>query len=124
MEALKVEGTGYTPKIILDPAANLFEMSGRSLPEDVSAFYGPVIDWINNYAQSPNEKTVFEFRLTYYNTASSKLLLNIMSKLEDIVADDHDVLIKWYYPDDDEDLEEAGEEYADIVDVPFESIPY
>ena len=124
MEALKVEGSGYTPKITLDPAGNFFEISGRSLPEDVSAFYGPIIDWINNYAQSPNEKTVFEFRLTYYNTASSKLLLNIMSKLEDIVADDHDVLIKWYYPDDDEDLEEAGEEYADIVDVPFESIPY
>jgi hypothetical protein len=47
-----------------------------------------------------------------------------MSKLEDIVADDNEVLIKWYYPEDDEDLEEAGEEYADIVDVPFESIPY
>ncbi len=124
MEALKVEGTGYTPKVILDPASNIFEISGRSLPEDVSAFYGPIIDWINNYAQSPNEKTVFEFKLTYYNTASSKLLLNIMSKLEDIVADDNDVLIKWFYPDDDEDLEEAGEEYADIVDVPFESIPY
>ena len=124
MEALKIEGSSYTPKIILDPEGNLFELSGRSLPEDVSAFYGPIVEWINKYAQNPNEKTIFEFRLTYYNTASSKLILNIMSKLEDIVADDHDVLIKWYYPDDDEDLEEAGEEYADIVDVPFESIPY
>jgi hypothetical protein len=124
MEALRVEGSGYTPKVVLDPASNTFEISGRSLPEDVSAFYGPIIEWINNYAQNPNKKTVFEFKLTYYNTASSKLLLNIMSKLEDIVADDNEVLIKWYYPEDDEDLEEAGEEYADIVDVPFESIPY
>ncbi len=124
MEALRVEGSGYTPKVVLDPASNTFEISGRSLPEDVSAFYSPIIEWINNYAQSPNKKTVFEFKLTYYNTASSKLLLNIMSKLEDIVADDNEVLIKWYYPEDDEDLEEAGEEYADIVDVPFESIPY
>ncbi len=124
MEVLRVEGSGYTPKVVLDPASNTFEISGRSLPEDVSAFYSPIIEWINNYAQSPNKKTVFEFKLTYYNTASSKLLLNIMSKLEDIVADDNEVLIKWYYPEDDEDLEEAGEEYADIVDVPFESIPY
>ncbi len=124
MEALRVEGSGYTPKVVLDPASNTFEISGRSLPEDVSAFYSPIIEWINNYAQNPNKKTVFEFKLTYYNTASSKLLLNIMSKLEDIVADDNEVLIKWYYPEDDEDLEEAGEEYADIVDVPFESIPY
>ncbi len=124
MEALRVEGSGYTPKVVLDPANNTFEISGRSLPEDVSAFYSPIIEWINKYAQNPNKKTVFEFKLTYYNTASSKLLLNIMSKLEDIVDDDNEVLVKWYYPEDDEDLEEAGEEYSDIVDLPFESIPY
>ena len=26
--------------------------------------------------------------------------------------------------DDDEDMEEAGEEYADIVEVPFEQVSY
>jgi hypothetical protein len=28
------------------------------------------------------------------------------------------------YPDDDEDMEEAGEEYEDIVEVPFEQVSY
>ena len=45
-------------------------------------------------------------------------------KLEEMHEDGNEVLIKWFYPEDDEDMEEAGEEYADIVDVPFESISY
>jgi hypothetical protein len=60
----------------------------------------------------------------YFNTASSKLLLDILMKLEEIHEAGHDVLIRWHYPEDDEDMEEAGEEYSDIVDVPFEQVSY
>ena len=45
-------------------------------------------------------------------------------KLEDLYENGNDVLIKWYYPEDDEDMQEAGEEYADIVDSPFEQVSY
>ncbi|MBR2886883.1 MAG: SiaC family regulatory phosphoprotein, partial [Bacteroidales bacterium] len=74
--------------------------------------------------QNPLEKTVFNFKLEYFNTASSKLLLDVLLKLEDMYDAGHDVLVKWHYPDDDEDMEEAGEEYADIVEVPFEQVSY
>ncbi|MBQ5513471.1 MAG: SiaC family regulatory phosphoprotein, partial [Bacteroidales bacterium] len=60
----------------------------------------------------------------YFNTASSKLLLDILMKLEQLSEDGNDVLVRWYYPEDDEDMQEAGEEYSDIVDVPFEQVPY
>ena len=124
MEAIKILGSEDTPKIILDKNANQFEISGRSLPEDVAAFYEPVLEWLDEYAESPNPKTVFNFKLEYFNTASSKLLLDVLLKLEDMVDDGHEVLVKWHYPSDDEDMEEAGEEYADIVEVPFEQVPY
>ena len=70
------------------------------------------------------DKTVFTFKLVYFNTASSKLLLDILMKLEDMHENGKEVLIKWYFPEDDEDMEEAGEEYADIVDIPFEQVSY
>ena len=124
METIKIQGTEDTPRIILDADAELLEISGRSLPEDVSAFYEPVLNWLNEYAESPKEKTIFNFKLTYFNTASSKLLLDILMKLEELHEKGHDVLIRWHYPEDDEDMEEAGEEYADIVDVPFEQVGY
>ena len=124
METIKIQGTEDTPRIILDAEKELLEISGRSLPEDVSAFYEPVLNWLNEYAENPNDKTIFNFKLTYFNTASSKLLLDILMKLEELHEKGNDVLIRWHYPEDDEDMEEAGEEYADIVDVPFEQVAY
>ena len=124
METIKIQGTEDTPKIILDAENEIMEISGRSLPEDVSAFYEPVLNWLNEYAENPNKKTIFNFKLTYFNTASSKLLLDILMKLEEMHENNNDVLIRWHYPEDDKDMEEAGEEYADIVDVPFEQVSY
>ncbi len=124
METIKIQGTEDTPKILLDAENDILEISGRSLPEDVSSFYEPVLNWLNEYAENPKKKTIFNFKLTYFNTASSKLLLDILMKLEEMHEKGMDVLIRWHYPEDDEDMEEAGEEYADIVDVPFEQVAY
>ncbi len=117
-------GTDDTPSVTLDAANDLFEISGRSLPEDVTAFYAPILAWLDEYAGSPNAKTVFTFKLVYFNTASSKLLLDVLMKLEEIHSDGHEVLVRWCYPEDDEDMRDAGEEYADIVDIPFEQVSY
>ena len=75
METIKIQGTEDTPKVILDKENELMEISGRSLPEDVTAFYEPILNWLNEYSESPNKKTIFNFKLVYFNTASSKLLI-------------------------------------------------
>ncbi|HSA03950.1 MAG TPA: DUF1987 domain-containing protein [Tenuifilaceae bacterium] len=124
METIKIMGTDDTPTVILDAQNEIYEISGRSLPEDVTAFYDPILGWLDEYASSPNKKTIFTFKLVYFNTASSKLLLDILMKLEQMHEAGNDILVRWYYPEDDEDMQEAGEEYADIVDVPFEQVGY
>jgi hypothetical protein len=122
MEVMKILGTDDTPNVILDETNDVFEISGRSLPEDVAAFYKPVLDWLEKYNQNPKSRTIFNFKLVYFNTASSKMLLDILMKLEDLHKSGKQVVVKWHYSEDDEDMKEAGEEYADIVDVPFEQI--
>ena len=124
MEALIIEETDETPKIVLDAANNIFEFFGKSLPEDVTTFYGPVLDWLDEYGQSTNPKTVVDIKLVYFNTASSKLILDILFKLEEIHDEGNDLSIVWHYQEDDEDMEEAGEEYADLVEMPFELKKY
>ena len=124
MEVIKIKGTDDTPNIILDKDSGIFEISGRSLPEDVTTFYEPILNWLDDYQEEANDKTVFAFKLVYFNTASSKLILDILMKLEEMHEGGKEVLIKWFFPEDDEDMEEAGEEYADIVDVPFEQVSY
>lgn len=124
MEALIIEETDETPKIVLDAANNKFEFFGKSLPEDVTTFYGQVLDWLDEYGQSTNPKTVVDIKLVYFNTASSKLILDILFKLEEIHDEGNDLSIVWHYQEDDEDMEEAGEEYADLVEMPFELKKY
>lgn len=124
MEVIKIVGTDDTPSVTLDVANEIFEISGRSLPEDVAAFYEPILDWIERYSEEASGKTIFNFKLVYFNTASSKMLLDILLKLEEMYESGKDVLVRWHFPEDDEDMEEAGEEYADIVEVPFEQISY
>jgi hypothetical protein len=124
MNPIIISTTEDTPGIRLDATNDIFEISGRSLPEDVVKFYKPILDWLDEYAQSPNENTVFNFKLSYFNTASSKIILDILMKLEGMHDDGKNISIKWHYPSDDEDMMEAGEEYADIVSVPIEMVEY
>jgi hypothetical protein len=56
METIKIQGSEDTPKIILDAGNEILEISGRSLPEDVSSFYEPVLNWLNQIiARYPDE---------------------------------------------------------------------
>ena len=124
MDPIIISATEDTPGIRLDAGNDIFELSGRSLPEDVTKFYEPVLTWLDEYIKSPNKQTIFVFKLSYFNTASSKIILDIMVKLESILNDGKEISVKWYYLSDDEDMMEAGEEYADIVDIPIELIEY
>jgi hypothetical protein len=124
MEALKIAGTEDSPHITLDLDASIMEISGRSLPEDVNTFYEPVLSWIEEYSKNPLDSTVFNFKLSYFNTASSKVILDILTQFEEMIEEGHRVLVRWHYPDEDEDMMEAGEEYADMVEVPFEMVSY
>ncbi|MCG8476383.1 MAG: DUF1987 domain-containing protein [Cytophagales bacterium] len=116
MEIIKLEGTEDTPRILLDQKNGIFEISGRSLPEDSAEFYQPILEWLRAYSESANDKTEFVFKLEYFNTASSKLILDILTALEEV----ENSSIVWCYHEDDEDMEEAGEEFSELVEIPFE----
>jgi len=120
MNAIEIKDTEDTPKIILDKAKNKFEMSGRSLPEDAAGFYAPVLQWLTEYAASPNPSTEFNIKLEYFNTASSKIILDILGKVESIKG----AKVLWFHYGDDEDMQEAGQEFSELVSVPFEFKTY
>jgi hypothetical protein len=102
----------------------VFEISGRSLPEDVISFYQPVIDWLEEYKEDPLDFTEFVFKYIYFNTATSKLVQDILIKLEEVHEAGNKVQVVWFYEQDDEDMLDLGEEFSENVDIPFEIIGY
>jgi hypothetical protein len=119
MERLIIELRDDSPQINFDEESGKMEISGKSLPENVTSFYKPVLDWLNEYTLHPKPLTEFTFKFTYFNTASSKLILDILMILEKIHDSGKDVKVNWHYPVYDEDMKEAGLEYSDMVDIPF-----
>jgi hypothetical protein len=122
MEALIIEGTQKTPEVVLDPQKGVLEIKGRSIPENSIEFYKPLVDWLEEYSVETSEKTVVNVHLEYFNTSSSKCILDVFKKLESIHKSNNEVLINWYYEEDDEDMLEAGEDYESIIRVPFKMI--
>jgi hypothetical protein len=124
MESLLIQATDDSPEVLFSPENRKFCIQGKSLPEDVESFYNPILEWIKAYSKNPLDETVIEFKFTYFNTATSKIILDILMLFEDIQADGHKVKVNWFYPEYDEDMMEAGHEYSDMVEIPFEHFQF
>jgi hypothetical protein len=119
MNALHIEGTAKTPAIHF--LAGTLEISGKSIPENSIEFYQPLYNWLDQYGQQPEKSTALKVRLEYFNTSSSKCLLDVFRKLEAIQkSGKSNVTVIWMYEEEDEDMMEAGEDYREIVAVAFE----
>lgn len=120
MEKLFIAKTDDTPEVDFNPETKEMKMTGRSLPEDVTTFYQPVLDWLDELEETPSGPYKFIVNLEYFNTASSKLILDILMRLEDIhTGGSNEIEIIWNYDERDTDMEEAAEEYSELVEVPF-----
>jgi len=122
MENITIEGTTKTPTVEFDGASGVMVIKGRSIPENSIDFYKPLVDWIESYSTSPKDKTVLNMRLEYFNTSSSKCILDVFKKLELIKKAGKEVQIQWHYEEDDEDMLEAGEDYDAIIDIDFDMV--
>ena len=122
MESLSIQGTLKTPSVEFDPVKGLMEIKGRSNPENTLVFYRPLMEWLEEYAKDPGNKTIVNIQLEQFNTISSKCILDVFRKLETIYKANHEVEINWHYERDDEDLLEAGENYKFLTGIPFRMI--
>ena len=122
MEDLNIEGTPKTPTIRFDMNSGEMLIKGRSIPENSIEFYKPLTDALDAYCEYPQAETKVIIQLEYFNTSSSKCILDVFKKLEKINSGDSNVVINWHYEEDDEDMLEAGEDYEAIINVPFKMI--
>lgn len=132
MEALILEPTEFTPKIIFDYENNNFEVSGFSRPEDVRSFYKPIINWLEQFDEEvlkvdlerkyTSEPLKFVFKMDYFNSASAKFMLDILVELNKFFVRGIPVQVDWYYEDGDDEILESGEELNEMVDFKFNFI--
>lgn len=119
----ELPATEKTPAFTLDPALGLLEVQGCSIPENADRFYSPLYDHVEAYAAAPAGETTVHVRLTYFNSSSSKYLLDIFKRLEDLhAAGTSSVRLLWHHVPGDLDMAEAGEDYAALLRFPVELV--
>lgn len=113
MERLYIEETKYTPKIDFNPESQIFEIRGKSYPENTFEFYEPILSWIKEFFNSKERRDCkFNFEIIYYNSSSSKVLYDMFDVLEESV-DSHSIEINWLYDEENETALEAGEDFQE-----------
>lgn len=122
MEKYTNEGTAKTPTINFDLVTGVLEIKGRSIPENSIEFYKPLVESLDKYSHSAKSSTEVTIHLEYFNTSSSKCILDVFKKLENIHKGGSAVVINWHYEEEDEDMLEAGEDYQAIINVPFKMV--
>lgn len=120
-KALYLKGTDEPPAVTLDPKKNLFSIEGRCIPEDGVEFFMPIMEWLRQYGIRPNPNTIVDINLSYFNSASSKAMWEFFSLLRKVESN---IKIKWHYSDDDDEMRDAGEEFASFFSLPFDYIAH
>ena len=114
MENLEIKGESgvyFIPEVKLNAANGQCEISGESYLEDTDEFYNNIINWLETFITEVKKPLTFNFRLTYFNTSSSRSILNVLRVLKRYEEKGGSATVNWYYPEDDESIAEEAEDY-------------
>ena len=120
MEHLYIQNTPLTPEISFSADDGQFSIRGKSIPEDAEEFYQPVLEWMEEYSKISSTNIHLTIELEFFNISSSKRILFLMYKLNELVDKGLNVKITWSYKENDDDMFEVGQDYAFMVNIPFE----
>jgi hypothetical protein len=119
-----IKSSAETPEVKFSKQDGEIKFSGRSMPEDAKSFYLPLKEWISKYAENPAPGTRVVFEYEYFNTASSKMIMEIIEEANKIGEKDKQFKAEWHYLEDDDDMLEAGEDYEEMTGITFEYLSY
>jgi hypothetical protein len=107
----EVPDSPYYPEVNFDAEKGICEISGESYMEETFKFYSPLLDWIVRYTKEVNKPLTFNFKLTYFNTNSSRLILDMLDILKKYQDNNGDVTVVWYYDPEDPDMIDEIEDF-------------
>jgi len=122
MDNIERQGSFKLPALSLDAGSGVLELKGKSIPERTAEFYDPILAWIDEYIQDPQEETTLNIKLEYCNSSSTRYLMDILERLERLSKGGEKVTINWYYEEDDEDMLELGRSYSVPLSIPINMI--
>jgi len=121
LENLIIEQTAKTPQIDLNRLAGDLSFHGRSIPENATKLYEPVLNWVAEYILGANPTTNLRLDLEYFNTASSMYLAKMLKVLSQIKVPEYVLIIHLFIPVEEfnemNDFEDICDAFSPITDI-------
>jgi len=114
MENINIKGSHdifFVPSVDFNAETGICAIAGESYLEETVNFYAPLLEWLEDYILLVEKPLTFNFKLTYFNTSSSRSILDILNILKDYEDNGGKVVVNWYYEKDDSDMEEEVEDF-------------
>jgi SiaC family regulatory phosphoprotein len=118
---LKIEGSKTQPAVTFKNGK--LNIVGRSIPHDSRELYEPILQTLFFYSQNPEDITEINIHLEYLNSDSNRALMNVLVLVEKIYRKGKDVLIRWYYKNNDIVMYDQGNIFKSLIEVPFKFEP-
>lgn len=125
MDSLNIDAQEFTPRVTFTEQDRTLIIEGMSVPEDTMGFYGPILQWLETYVHHHKDQPfTMMIKLIYFNTSSSKIIYDILSKVEKNKKSFSPLRIVWYYNEEDDYMYEAGANFSELVNLPFEFVSF
>lgn len=122
MDNLQIPATRSTPEISFVAETGELLLSGESYPENSFEFYQPVVAWLKRYLAYPDCRALLIVQLSYLNTGSTKVVMDVLDHMEDAHNNGRNVRVEWRCESDNDRAIETAEEFREEVSLPFEIV--
>jgi hypothetical protein len=127
MKDLVIKGqkkTYLTPDVSFSAETGICEIAGESYQEESFEFYKTLMNWVEEYTKKIKKSITFNFKLTYFNTSSSRAILELLYILKRYEVAGGTVTLNWYYNDPEDSIYEEAEDFQTQSKLHFNMIFY
>jgi len=119
MENYIVPATKYTPRIELHFNDKYLRIEGDSWPENAMEFYQPLFFKLDEYFSFEGQSLNIDLFMDFINTSSSKMIDDMVKKLQTFFQKGHEIKLQWFYPEGDMDCKDKFETLLEDAQFPY-----
>ncbi len=127
MEDLIIEGIHdkriFIPAVKFVASTGECSITGESFLENTISFYEPLIKWVKLYCEEVKKPISLSINLSYFDTSSSKSILNLLYVLKTFKENGGQFMVSWYHTDYDDDMAEDIEDFRSDFGMDIKRIP-
>lgn len=101
----------FFPVVSFDASTGVCELKGESYMEETYKFYSPLIAWLRKFIETEKRPVTFNFKLTYFNTSSSRIILDILDLIRKYNLSGAECVVNWYYDEEDPDMADEVDDF-------------